>query len=143
MRRRPRYPELSSRRSDGKPSDLFNGPERQLEPRSTERLPLRSCPLQAGLDPLGDAGPFKFGDRGEDVHLQPPSRGCGINAFLKGDKRYAEHAEFIEQRDEMLQVSAEPVESPADQHIDSTTPGIFDEAVQCRTPIPRRPPTGG
>jgi hypothetical protein len=45
--------------------------------------------------------------------------------------------EFVEQCDQVLQVPAEPVQTPHYQHVEASAPGIGHKAIERRPPIRR------
>jgi hypothetical protein len=66
----------------------------------------------------------------EDVHLQVAGRRRGVDALRQTDERHAEHLEFLQQRDQMLQVASEPIEAPADDDIEPATSSISDQLIE-------------
>jgi hypothetical protein len=69
-------------------------------------LTLRPGPRQPGPDPLDDTTAFEFGYGPEDVHLKTPGRRRGVDALGEADERDAERLEILEQRDQVLEVTA-------------------------------------
>ena len=79
-----------------------------------ERLPAEAdtlClgPGHAQLHALADAFALEFRDGPEDVQLQTPRRRRGVDALVQAHEGHTECGEFIEQQDEVTQVSAESV----------------------------------
>ena len=50
-------------------------------------------------------------------------------------KRDAEGLQLVEQRDQVPEVPAEPIQPPADQHVEPTPLGIPDQLIQRRPPV--------
>jgi len=51
-------------------------------------------------------------------------------ALAERDERHADRLQLLEQRDEMFQVASEPVQPPADQHVEPAALGIPDQLVE-------------
>jgi hypothetical protein len=64
------------------------------------------------------------------MKLQLTGRGRAVYALTKRNKRDAQAMEFFEHRDEMSEIAAKPVESPHDEHIESSAFGITDKLVE-------------
>ena len=61
--------------------------------------------------------------------------GGAINAFPEGYERDPHRLEFVGQRHQVPEVTSEPVETPADQDIESTPLGVPDQGVQGRSAV--------
>ena len=69
------------------------------------------------------------------MHLQLARWRRGVNAFSQAHKGNPQQLELIEQRHEVLEASAEPIQAPADQHIELPALGITDQLIQGRALI--------
>jgi hypothetical protein len=106
-------------------------------PRPSEGLSLRRAPREPRPYPFHDPRSFEFGDRPEDVHLELAGRRRGVDAFRQTDEGYAERLQLLEECDQVLQIPAEPIESPAHQHIKPSALGVSNELVERWPPILR------
>ena len=96
---------------------------------------LRPGPLQASQHPLSDALPLELGDRAEDVHLQLAGRRRRVDALGETDERHAERLQVLQQRDQVFQVSAKPIQPPAHDDVEPTAPSVDQELIEHRPPI--------
>jgi hypothetical protein len=71
------------------------------------------------------------------MKLQFPSGRAGVDAFSKRDEPDTERPQFIEQRDEMPEISTEPVQSPAHQDIELPSPRILQQFIESGASILR------
>src|SRR5262249_24594714 len=110
---------------------------RPASPRPTQPLALRLGPCQARPDALHDAAPLKLRDPAEDVHLELPCGRGRVDAFGQTDEGHAERLELLEQRDEVLQVAPEAIQTPADEHVEPTALGVANEGIQRWPPLLR------
>jgi hypothetical protein len=78
-------------------------------PWSSEPSALRPGSNQAGSDTLGNPGPLEFSQGGQNVELQFSSGRRAVDALAERDERDAQAVEFLEHRDEMPEIAAEPV----------------------------------
>ena len=92
-------------------------------------------PLEARQDPFSNAFPLELGNRPEDVHLQLAGWSRRVDPLGEADERDAERLQFVEQRDQVLQVATESIEPPADQHIEPPPLGVGQELVERGTTI--------
>ena len=49
---------------------------------------------------------------------------------------HAQRLEVIEQCHQMPQIAPQAIQTPADQHVEPTAPGIPEQAVQSGSPLP-------
>ena len=66
------------------------------------------------------------------MHLQLARWRRGVNPFSQAHKDNPQHLELIEQRHEVLEASAEPIQTPAHQDIELSTLGISDQHIKGR-----------
>ncbi len=66
------------------------------------------------------------------MHLELSGWRGGVNPFCQAHKGDPEHLEFVEQRDQVLQASAESIQTPADQHVKASAFGITDQGIKGR-----------
>ena len=66
------------------------------------------------------------------MHLQLARWRRGANPFSQAHKGNPQHLELIEQRHEVLEASAEPIQTPAHQDIELSTLGISDQRIKGR-----------
>jgi hypothetical protein len=105
--------------------------------RAAEGLALRHPPRQPGADALDDPRPLELGNRTEDVHLEPAGGRRGVDPFREADERDAKRLKLVEERDQVLQAATEPIEAPADQHIEPPPLGIGQELIERGAPVLR------
>jgi hypothetical protein len=103
---------------------------RHYGPWTTQSPTGRAHAGQAGQDPLSNALPLELADRAEDVHLQLACGRGRVDALGERDERDAEALEFIQKRDQVLEAPAEPIQSPAHQHIESPSLGVSQELIE-------------
>jgi hypothetical protein len=127
---RPRDPEPSCCLAVGQSSNPSEGLRIDLTSGSAEPLPLRPRPRQPGPDAFYDASPFESSNGPEDLHLETPGRRRRVDALRQADERDAERLEFVEQRDQVAEVTPEPIETPADQDIEPTSAGFGQEPIE-------------
>jgi hypothetical protein len=60
----------------------------------------------------------------KDVHLQLAGRRSDVDTLGQTQERDTERPELLEEHDQMSLAATEPVEAPADQHIESPPFGI-------------------
>jgi hypothetical protein len=77
--------------------------------RPAKSLPVGTCAVKARKDTLTDSSAFKLRDRAEQMHLKPPGWCGGIDSLTQTDERDAEGLEIIEERDQVPEVSTEPI----------------------------------
>src|SRR5713101_5221755 len=92
---------------------------------------------EASPDPLRDSGAFKFGQGGQNVELQFSRGRRAIDALAQTHERDAHRLKLLEQRDEMFQVAAEAIESPAHDDVKLPAARIDDEAIERRPAVLR------
>ena len=85
---------------------------------------MRSSPRQAGANPFRDARALELGDRRQDVHLQLAGRRRGVDALGERHERDAERLQLLEQRHEVPQVAAKPVEPPDHEDVEPAPPSV-------------------
>src|SRR5205823_671707 len=71
----------------------------------------------------------------QDVHLELPGRRGGVDALGEADECDAERLEILQQGDQVLQISPEPIEPPAHDHVELAPPGIAEEPVEAGATI--------
>jgi hypothetical protein len=71
------------------------------------------------------------------VKLEPTGWCRGVDPFTERDEGDPDGLEIIEERDEVLQVAPEPIQPPADEHIEPSALGILQERIQGRPTILR------
>jgi len=71
--------------------------------------PLRLGSGETSPDTLHNPPTLEFGNCAQDMHLELPRWRGGVDAFGQADERHAEGLQVIKQRDQVLQVPAEPV----------------------------------
>jgi hypothetical protein len=76
-------------------------------------------------DPFLDAFPFELAQGGQHVHLQSWHR-----CLRSGMQTRPEGVEVLEQRDDVTQISPKAIESPADQHIEASPPGVANYVIE-------------
>src|SRR5262249_2866145 len=76
------------------------------------------------------------------VELQLAGGGSAIDAFAETDERDADRLELLEQRHQMLQIPAEPIETPAHQDVEAPPARVSHEAIAPRPSVlpPGHPP---
>jgi hypothetical protein len=85
---------------------------------------------ESRYDTLLYASPLELGDRSQDVQLEL-ARWCrGVDAFSETDEGDTECLKVIEQRNQVFEVAAEPIEAPAHEHVGLPTPSIGNELVE-------------
>src|SRR5262245_52208328 len=57
-------------------------------------------------------GALELGDRAEDMHLQLASWRRGVDVFRQRYERDPESLQLVEQRDQVFEIPAEPIEFP-------------------------------
>jgi hypothetical protein len=92
--------------------------------------PLRPDARQAGPDAFLDAAPLELCEGGQDVQLQPAGRRPEVDALAEADEPDPEVVQVAEQRDEMPQTPAQPIQPPADQDVEPPPSGVPQEVVQ-------------
>lgn len=92
--------------------------------------PAGSGSCEAGHGPLADQFPLELGKGAEDVEDQPPSRGGGVHLFGEAQEGDLAVFQLADDVDEVLQRSAEAVESPDDDGV--SRPGPVEQVVQGR-----------
>jgi hypothetical protein len=97
---------------------------------SAEPLTLRSRPRQPGPNALDDTPPFEFSDGPEDLHLKSAGGRRCVDAHGEADERDAERLEILQQRDQVLQVAAKPIEPPADHDVEPAALGIGQKPIE-------------
>ena len=105
--------------------------------RAAEGLALRHPPRQPGADALDDPRPLELSNRTEDVHLELAGGRRGVDPFREADERDAKRLKLVEERDQVLQTAPEPIEPPADQHIEPPPLGIGQELIERGAPVLR------
>ena len=73
-----------------------------------------------------------FGNGGEDVHLELSGWRGGVDAPRQAHKGDPKYLEFVQECDQVLQASAEPIQTPADQHVKASAFGIADQGIKGR-----------
>ena len=63
-------------------------------------------------------------------HLAGHACGTRVDAFHKADEIDAERLQFLEQRDQVLEIPAQSIEAPADQDVEPTAPSISHKLVE-------------
>jgi hypothetical protein len=91
---------------------------------------LRPCPCQTRQHSFSNAFPLELSDCAEDVHLELPGRGCGVNAFCQANECHAERLEIFEQRDQVLQIAAQAIEPPAHHDIEAPSSGVGQQLIE-------------
>jgi hypothetical protein len=71
------------------------------------------------------------------VELKLPGGRCAIDALAEGNERDAQAVEFFEHRDEMPEIAAEAVQTPADKNIKASPFGISEKLVESGASILR------
>jgi hypothetical protein len=82
-----------------------------------------------------DSCPLKLGYRSQDVHLQPSRRRGRVDALVKAHERNSKALEILEERDKVLQVSAEPIQPPAHDDIKPPTSCVSDQLIEGRSAV--------
>ena len=93
--------------------------------------------LQARQHPLPDPLPFELRYGSEDVHLELPRGRRRVDPFRQTHERDAERLEFVEERDQVLQVAPESIQPPAHEHVEPPPPGVRQQLVEGGAPILR------
>ena len=98
--------------------------------RSAQTLPLRFRPRQPGPDTLLNPRPLELSDRAENVELQSASRCGGVDALGKGNESNPHSVQFVQQEDQVPEVTPQAIETPAHECIEPS-------------PLTEAPPTRG
>ena len=101
----------------------------------SETSPIGPRPCQPCPHSLGDSGPLKLGDRGQDMHLQFAGWRGRVDALVQRDERDTQYLEFVEQRDQVLERPTEPIQPSADQHVEPAPLGVLDQGIESGTTI--------
>lgn len=101
----------------------------------TEPRPLRPSPLEASQHALSDAFPLELRDRAKDVHLELPGWCRGVDAFREAEECHPERLQFFQQRDQMLQIATEPIQTPAHEDIELPPLGVGDKFIERRATV--------
>lgn len=105
-----------------------------------ESLSLQSDPSETGQHAFTQSPTFKFRQRGRDMELEFPGRCCAVDTFTKAHERHAEVLEVLEERDEMPEVAADPIQTPTDQNVERPPLGIPRASEVTNIPPARRAP---
>ena len=54
----------------------------------------------------------------------------GVDALGQTDEGHAERLQIIEQRNQVLEIAAKPIETPAHEHVELAPLGIFQRAIK-------------
>jgi hypothetical protein len=93
--------------------------------------------LQTGQDPLSDPFPLELGQGSQDMELELSRRRGAINPLPETDKLDSQRLKFLKQTNEVLEIATKAIQTPADQHVESSAFGICEELVEGRTSILR------
>ncbi len=91
-----------------------------MDGRTPQATALTPDARQSGPDPLGAPSALKFADGTENVHLEFSGRRRGVDALGQRDERHAQRLEIVEQGDQVFEAPSETVETPADEHVESS-----------------------
>jgi hypothetical protein len=101
--------------------------------RTTEPYALGTCPVETGVDALLDDRPFELRKYTEHLKQGATGRRRGIEALHMQIEVDAVRANLLEERYEVLQRAAEPVNGPGHEHIEFASGGVFEQAVELGT----------
>ena len=101
----------------------------------SETSPIGPRSRQPRPNSLGDPCSLELGDRGQDVHLQFAGWSGRVDALLQADEGHAEGLQLVQQRDQMAEIPAQPIQSPADQDVKPSPAGVRHQSIQGRPPI--------
>ena len=119
-----RHAECARRVADGQVSGLLKVGRCHVSGGAPQPLPRRADSGEASANPLRDSSPLKFGQGGKDVELKSTSGCRAVDALAQRHERDADGLHVLQQRDEVLQIAPESVQTPDHQDIESPTPGI-------------------
>jgi hypothetical protein len=105
--------------------------------RSAEPLSLRSGTLQARQDTLPDALSLELGQRSQNVELELPGWRRAVDAFPEADEGNPKGIQIFDQDNEVPEIPAKAIQSPADHHVKPSTPRIGHELIEGGTSILR------
>jgi len=90
----------------------------------------RTHPREACPHPLRNSRPLKFGDGAEDVHLELSCGRGRVDALGEADERHAKDLRFFEQRDQVFEIAPEPIQPPAEEHIELPSQRVLEQRVE-------------
>jgi hypothetical protein len=110
--------------------------------RTPQALALGLGTPQASTDPLLNPRPLELGNRPQDMQLEPPGRGCGVDAFSERNERHAERVNLVQHQNQVPQVPPEAVETPDDQDVELPSLRRREHLVQSGSAVlaPRHTP---
>jgi len=79
-----------------------------------------------------DAPPLKLGGRSQDMHLKLPGSVVASITRPSSQTIDAQRLEFVQERVQMPEVPAEPIEAPADHYIEPSASGVHSSNVRVR-----------
>ena len=69
------------------------------------------------------------------MELEPARGRRAVDPLAQTDEGHAHDVQFVQERHQVAEVPAQPVQPPADQHIELPTLGVPDQGVQGRSAI--------
>jgi hypothetical protein len=128
LNRRPRDAEGERRFVERQMLDTLKSVERDDSMRTPKPLALRLGPRQPGPNALDDTPLFEVGQWA--IWSLPAGVVASMPSAGQADERDAERQEVVEQRDQVSQVTPEPIGSPADQDVEPSTPRVAEYSVE-------------
>jgi hypothetical protein len=96
---------------------------------ATNAHTLRSSASNPGLDAFHDARSLEFRDRPQDVHLELAGGRCGVDPLGERHEGHSERVQVVQERYQVLQISAKAIEPPTHQHVESAPFSRDDQPI--------------
>lgn len=110
---------------------------RYLVPRASNVRAVGSGASVGRSDTFPNAGPFKLTEGTQDVKLKPSGGRAEVDPLSQRHEGDPQRVQFVHERDEVTQRSAEPVEAPDHKHVEAAAASIVHKLIE------RGPAVGG